>query len=87
MFQIIHEYMFPESKMESYEPSESTKFYYFALKRAEEKSGKRKEEKTEDQAARTHKQRQEQTANPPTNSARLQHVRPHCSGAHSPSPG
>ena len=38
MFQIIHEYMFPESKMESYEPSESTKFYYFALKRAEENS-------------------------------------------------
>jgi len=38
MFQIIHEYMFPESKMESYEPSESTKLYYFALKRAEENS-------------------------------------------------
>ena len=36
MFQIIHEYMFPESKMESYEPIESTKFYYFALKRADD---------------------------------------------------
>ena len=38
MFQIIHEYMFPESKMESSEPSEPTNFYYFALKRPDEKS-------------------------------------------------
>jgi len=38
MFQIIHEYMFPESKLDSYELSEQDQVYYFSLKRYDETS-------------------------------------------------